>query len=117
MSEFDPNRTPEQEETPSYTPASFEKRTAAWAGIAYVLMVLFIITYSIYTGGRTLPGTFPLFLVPAAAAALVIAIHRQRAGTAPGGIVSTAVLVILALGALVLGLGMGVPALMSAFAG
>ena len=36
-----------QEQQPSYTPASFEKRTAAWMGIAYVLMLLFLITFSL----------------------------------------------------------------------
>ena len=34
-----------QGQQPSYTPASFEKRTAAWMGIAYVLMLLFLITF------------------------------------------------------------------------
>ena len=37
-----------------YTPASFEKRAAAWMGIAYVLMILFVINFAIYTGGREL---------------------------------------------------------------
>ena len=108
MSEHDPNR--EQQEQPSYTPASFEKRTAAWMGLAYVLMVLFLITYTIYTA-RTLPGTFPLFLVPAAAAGLVVAIYRQRKGTAPGGLPLTAVMCVICAAALALGLALGVPAL------
>ena len=46
MSDSQPNH---QEES-SYTPASFEKRTAAWMGIAYVLMMLLLITFYIYTG-------------------------------------------------------------------
>ena len=108
MSEHDPNL--EQREQPSYTPASFEKRTAAWMGLAYVLMVLFLITYTIYTA-RSLPGTFPLFLVPVAAAGLVVAIHRQRKGTAPGGLPLTIVMSALCAAALVLGLALGVPAL------
>ena len=54
----------QEEEREGWTPASFEKRAAAWMGIAYVLMVLFVINFAIYTGGRQLPGTFPLFLVP-----------------------------------------------------
>ena len=58
MSEHDPNL--EQQEQPSYTPASFEKRTAAWMGLAYVLMVLFLITYSIYTA-RSLPAASSTF--------------------------------------------------------
>ena len=49
MAEIDPNRTTEHEEQPSYTPASVEKRIAAWIGIVYALMFFFIITLnSIY---------------------------------------------------------------------
>ena len=108
MSEYDPNS--EQEGQSSYAPASFEKRTAAWMGIAYVLMVLFLITYSIFTA-RNLPGTFPLFLVSAAVAGLVVALYRQRKGTAPGGLPLTAVMTLLCMAAMVLGLWLGVPAL------
>ena len=68
MSDSQPNH---QEES-SYTPASFEKRTAAWMGIAYVLMMLFLITFYIYTG-KEMPGTFVLFLLPVAVAGIVIA--------------------------------------------
>ena len=42
-----------------YTPASFEKRTAAWMGIAYTVMLCFVLNYALYTGGGNLPGTFP----------------------------------------------------------
>ncbi len=116
MSELDPNRTPdsEQEDKPSYTPASFEKRTAAWMGVAYVLMVLFIITFSIFTGGRELPGTFPLFLIPVSAALAVISIYRQSKGTAPGGLPTTIVVLICCAAGVVLGLALGVPALIAA---
>ena len=68
MSDFDPNQNTEQQESQPYTPASFEKRTAAWMGIAYMLLIMFAVTVSIFTGGKTLPGTFPLFLVPVAVA-------------------------------------------------
>ncbi len=105
--------TPEQEEG-GYTPASFEKRTAAWMGLAYMVMLLFIITFGIFTGGKQLPGTFPLLLLPAAVAAAVLAIHRQRKGTAPGGIVLTVIIVLLCAAAVVIGLVMGVPALVYA---
>ena len=66
-----------------YTPATFEKRTAAWMGIAYTVMLSFVINYAIYTGGRDLPGTFPLFLVPVSAALAVILIRRIKLVTAP----------------------------------
>ena len=114
MTDFDPNLEEQQEEQPSYVPASFEKRTAAWMGIAYVLMLLFIVTYSIFTGGGGLAGTFPLFLVPVAVAVIVIAIHRQKAGTAPGGLPVTILAVLLCLCAAAFGLMLGVPALAAA---
>ena len=97
----------------SYTPASFEKRTAAWMGVAYMVMVLFVITFAIFTGGKELPGTFPLFLVPAAAVA-VIAVYRQRKGTALGGLPGTVVIILLCAAAVVLGAYLGGPALVSA---
>lgn len=116
MAELDPNlnKDPqgrEQEELSSYTPASFEKRTAAWMGVAYMVMMVLIITFSIASGGRPLAGTFPLLLVPAAAAGLVIAIHRKKTGLARLPI--TIVMVLCCACALVLGLLLGVPALVS----
>ena len=50
METRDPNQ--KQETSSSYTPASFEKRTAAWMGVAYMVMVLFTITFAIFTGGK-----------------------------------------------------------------
>lgn len=114
MSEFDPKVNQEEQERPGYTPASFEKRAAAWMGLVYVLFILFAITFAIFTGGKTLNGTFPLLLVPVAAAAGVVAIYRQRKGTAPGGMVLTVIIVILCAAAVVLGLLLGVPALIGA---
>ena len=67
-----------------YTPASFEKRAAAWMGIVYTLMMGFVITFALYTGGRELPGTFPLFLVPVSVTLAVVLIRRMKLGTCPG---------------------------------
>ncbi len=107
---------PEQssEQPAPYTPASFEKRTAAWMGIAYVIILMFAVTYAIFTGGRILAGTFPLLLIPVAVAAIVVAIYRQRKGTAPGGLPLTIVIVIVCVAAVVLGVLLGVPALLAA---
>lgn len=110
MAEMEPN----QGQQPSYTPASFQKRTAAWMGLAYVLMLLFVFTFSLFTG-KQMPGTFPLLLLPVAVAGMVLAIHRQRSGTAPGGMVLTVVMVLLCLAAVVVGLLWGVPPLLHAF--
>ena len=100
-----------------YTPASFEKRTAAWMGIAYAVMLLFIVNFVIYTGGRELPGTFPLFLVPVSAALAVILIRRMTLGTAPGGTAGGVLGLALCAVGLAAGLALGVPALMAALAG
>ena len=119
MPEFDPNLNTEnrEQEKPAYTPASFEKRTAAWMGIVYALMFLFIICFSMYCPDRSLAGSFPLFLVPVAVAAVVVSIYRQAKGTAPGGLPTTIVVVILCLAAVVIGLMLGVPVLIVAFGG
>ena len=100
-----------------YTPASFEKRTAAWMGIAYALMMIFIINFAIYTGGRDLPGTFPLFLIPVAVALAVILIRRLKLRTAPGGTAGGVLGLVLCAAGLVLGLAFGVPALLAALSG
>ena len=98
-----------------YTPASFEKRTAAWMGIAYALMLCFVLTFAIYTGGRELPGTFPLFLVPVSVALAVITIRRMKLGTCPGGTGGGVLAVALCAAGVILGLLLGFPALLAAF--
>ena len=97
-----------------YTPASFEKRTAAWMGVAYAVMMGFVINFAIYTGGRELPGTFPLFLVPVSAALAVILIRRMKLGAAPGGAAGGVLGLVLCAAGLVIGLATGVPALLAA---
>lgn len=114
----DINENHQAEQAPGYTPASFEKRTAAWMGIAYVLMVLFVINFSIFTGGRELPGTFPLFLLPAAAGTAAVTVHRMRAQALPAAVRAGCVMMLLlCAAALLLGLALGVPALIAAFGG
>ena len=113
MAELDPNLNPEQQENkPSYTPAAFEKRTAAWMGIVYMVMLVFIVTFSISTGGHQLPGTFPLFLIPVCVAAAVIAVYRQAKKVAP--LPLTILLLVCCAAGVVLGLALGVPALVAA---
>lgn len=98
-----------------YTPASFEKRTAAWMGIVYVLMLLFILNFTLFTGGRQLPGTFPLFLVPAAVGVAVVTVHRLRTQTMPAVVrAGCAMMLLLCAAGLLLGLALGVPALLAA---
>ena len=119
MADMDPNKTEstESQEQPSYTPASVEKRIAAWMGIVYALMFGSIITFSLYRPDRSLKGTFPLFLVPVAAAAIAVTVYKQKKGTAPGGLPTTVFVVILCLAAIAAGLFLGIPPLAAAFAG
>ena len=119
MPDMDPNKTesPDSGQQPSYTPASFEKRVAAWMGIAYALMFFFIITFSMYRPNSSLAGTFPLFLVPVGVAAAIVTIYRQVKGTAPGGLATTIVVVAICAVVTAIGLWLGVPVLILAFAG
>lgn len=100
------------EENRNYTPASFEKRVAAWIGIGYMLMLIALITYTMATA-RTLPGTAPLLVVPLGVGLPFIVVHRQRQGTAPGGLVVSVLMCLLCVAAVVLGLWLGVPALIA----
>ena len=117
MADIDPNHTTEHEEQPSYTPASVEKRIAAWIGIVYALMFFFIITFSMYRPDRSLAGTFPLFLVPVAIGIIILTIYKQCKGTARGGLPSTVFVTVLCLAAAAIGLWLGVPVLAVALGG
>lgn len=97
-----------------YVPASFEKRTAAWMGIAYVLMLIFILNFALFTGGRQLPGTFPLFLIPVSVALAVVTIHRMKAGSLPGGMAGAVLALAACAAGVFFGLVLGVPALLAA---
>ncbi len=104
-----------EDEKPSYQPASFEKRAAAWMGVAYVLMILGIMWFALFFPGRDLPGVFPLFLVPVCTALLVVVIRRLRLGTAYGGIAGGVVAAAVCAAGIAFGLLLGVPALIAAF--
>ena len=99
---------------PDAAPASFEKRTAAWMGVAYMLMLLFILNFTLFTGGRQLPGTFPLFLAPVSVALAVVVARRMKNGTAAGGTAGGAAVLAACAAGLLLGLALGVPALLAA---
>ena len=99
-----------------YQPAAFEKRAAAWMGIAYVVMMCFILNYALFTGGRNLPGTFPLFLVPVSVALAAILIRRLKLKTCPGGTAGGVLGLVLCTAGIVVGLLLGLPALTAALA-
>lgn len=113
MEHQDPVQSPENP-TDGYTPASFEKRTAAWMGIAYVLMLLFILNFALFTGGRELPGTFPLFLVPVSAALAAVLIHHVKTKELPGGMAGALLGLTACAAGLFFGLALGVPPLLAA---
>ena len=106
-----------EEEKRSYEPASFEKRAAAWMGVAYMLMLLGILWFALYFPGRDLPGVFPLFLVPVCTALLVVTARRLKLGAAYGGAAGGTVALIVCAAGIAFGLLLGVPALIAAFAG
>ena len=111
MADPRPDETTQED---GYTPASFEKRAAAWMGIVYVLMLSFVITFAIYTGGRELPGTFPLFLVPVSVALAVITARRMKLKTCPGGAAGGIFALSLCAAGVLFGLVLGAPALLAA---
>lgn len=114
----EPRTDEAQQEQENYSPASFEKRAAAWMGIVYVLMLLFILNFTLFTGGRELPGTFPLSLVPVCVTLAVVIIHRLRTGRLPAVTAAGAVLMLVVCAAgILLGLALGIPALVAAFGG
>lgn len=118
MSDTEQNLKQEQEEQeqnrPSYTPASFEKRAAAWMGVAYAVFFLFVVTFAIFTGGKGLPGTFPLLLVPVSVEVTAVTLHRQKTGTNRRSNLAAALIVAVCAVATGLGLALGVPALIDA---
>ena len=109
-----PESQTNQPQESGYVPASFEKRTAAWMGIAGAVMFRFVVDFAIYTGGRELPGTFPLFLVPVSVTLAVVLLRRMKLGTCPGGIPGGALGIGLCAAGVGLGRALGVPALLAA---
>ena len=118
---MDENREKQTEapenEKKSYTPASFEKRVAAWVGVVYMVILVLAITILIATGGTGLANTFPLLLPPAAVGAAVISIHRQKEGKMPEkeGHYFTPAILFLCFLAFVIGLVCGIPPLLANF--
>ena len=110
-----PESQTNQPQESGFVPASFEKRTAAWMGIAYALMFLFVVDFAIYTGGRELPGTFPLFLVPVSVALAIVTGRRLKLKTCPGGTACGVFALTLSAAGVLFGLILGWPALLAAF--
>lgn len=106
---------PDQEDKPSYTPASFEKRVAAWVGVVYMVMLVIAIVILIATSGKGLANTFPLLLPPAAVGAAIIGIYREIKGKNKEGRYFTWALVFLCVAAFAVGVISGIPPLLANF--
>lgn len=104
----------EQEDKPSYVPASFEKRVAAWVGVVYMVMIVFAMTYAIATGGPLINVQY-LLLPPGAVGVFIVAIYRYRRGKIKEGRNFTAALLFLCVIAFLMGLICGVPNLLANF--
>lgn len=68
---------------PSYTPASPVKRTLAWIGLAYALILLALTTY-IYFTGKGLNNLGPLLTVPGLIGLGAVSLVSWRSTGKPG---------------------------------
>ena len=75
------NRTPREEK--GYTPASPVKRTLAWIGLVYVLILLALTTYFYFTG-TGLGNLGPLLTVPGLIGLGIVALVSWRTTGKPG---------------------------------
>ena len=107
------NRTPREEK--SYTPASPVKRTLAWIGLVYMLILLALTTYGIFTG-TGLGNLGPLLTVPGLIGLGAVALVSWRTTGRPRkwpAIALAAICWLLALATLPI----GIAGLMSNFGG
>ncbi|USF27174.1 hypothetical protein N510_002120 [Firmicutes bacterium ASF500] len=107
------NRTPQEEK--GYTPASPVKRTLAWIGLIYMLILLALTTYGIFTG-TGLDNLGPLLTVPGLIGLGAVAVVSWRTTGRPGKWPAIALAVICWLLALAT-LPIGIAGLMSNFGG
>lgn len=107
--------TPEEKEGSGFTPSSPVKRTLAWIGLVYMLILLTLTTYFYFTG-TGLGNLGPLLTVPGLIGLGVVSLVSWRSTGRPGkgGAITSAVLCwLLALATLPI----GVAGLMSNFGG
>lgn len=104
----------EQQPQPPITYASPVKRTWAWVGIVYMLLILCTFTYHLATA-TYLIGIGPLLLCPAVAGMAVTAVLRFRAGQGRGGLPACIITVGVCAALIVFQLITGIPALLQNF--
>ena len=76
-------RSPEKEEESGFTPASPVKRTLAWIGVVYMVIILALTTY-IYFRGTGLGNLGPLLTVPGLIGLGAVALVSWRTTGRPG---------------------------------
>jgi len=79
----DPKKDFDQEEELGYVPASPVKRTMAWIGLAYALLMLALTTYFFFTG-TMLGNLAPLLALPGLIGLGALAIISCRTTGRPG---------------------------------
>lgn len=108
-------RDPQQEEDAGFIPASPVKRTLAWIGLAYALILLALTTYFFFTASM-LGNLGPLLTVPGLIGLGALALVSWRTAGKPGKWPAIALAVLCWLLALVT-LPIGITGLMSNFGG
>lgn len=71
-----PGQEPESQQEP-YTPASPAKRTLAWMGVIYMVILVGLVTYNLTTGAP-LQGSPGILIAPACGALAVLALLQFR---------------------------------------
>lgn len=96
----------EKQEDRSYTPASPVKRTLAWIGLAYMVIILALTTYFYYTASM-LTNLGPLLVIPGLVGLGILALVSWRTTGRPGkaaALLLCALCWVLALASLPLGI-------------
>lgn len=106
-------RSPDKKEASGYTPASPVKRTMAWIGVVYMLILVALTTYFYFTG-TSLGNLGPLLTVPGLIGLGVVSLVSWRSTGRPGKWPAIALAIICWLLALAT-LPIGIAGLMSNF--
>ena len=108
-------RTPEEKEGSGFTPSSPVKRTLAWIGVVYMVILVALTTYFYFTG-TGLGNLGPLLTVPGLIGLGVVSLVSWRTAGRPGKWPAIALAVVCWLLAAAT-LPVGIAGLMSNFGG
>lgn len=115
----DENKTPDSPQEPPKEPIVYAgpmKRIWAWVGVAYMVIVVFLITY-LFAFGTLLGGIGGIMICPALCGGIASLIYMWRSGDtrSVGRRVLLCLLVGVCAALVVLGLYTGIPALIANF--